>query len=103
LERHCGINFGLNDVFIKLAGGLKIVDPAIDLGIAAAIYSNFKNEPLIEKSVYIGEIGLSGDIRPVPQINRRIEEAIKLGFKNIFMPEMKGQDIKKSPEPVFIR
>jgi DNA repair protein RadA/Sms len=107
LERHCGVNFGLNDVFIKVAGGLRIIDPAIDLGIATAIYSSFKNEPLMEKSVYIGEIGLSGDIRPVPQIDRRIEEAVKLGYKNLFMPEVKNQDIKNiartSYHPVHLK
>lgn len=102
LEKHCGIHFGLNDVFIKVAGGLKLSDPGIDLGVAMSIYSSYSNKPLPEKSVYIGEIGLNGDIRSVSQMDRRREEAAKLGYKNIFLPGKKfsvnptgsGKDIR---------
>lgn len=94
LEKHCGIHFGLNDVFIKVAGGLKLSDPGIDLGIAMSIYSSYSNKPLPEKSVYIGEIGLNGDIRSVSQMDRRREEAAKLGYKNIFLP---GKKFSENP------
>ncbi len=86
LEKHCGLNFGYSDVFIKIAGGLKIEDPGIDLGIIMAISSSFRDMPLADHSIYIGEIGLNGDVRPVSQLDRRIQEAVKLGFKKIYIP-----------------
>ncbi len=86
LEKHCGLNFGYSDVFVKIAGGLRIDDPGIDLGIALAVYSSFADTPLQENSIYIGEIGLNGDVRAVSQLDRRIGEAVKLGFKNIYIP-----------------
>jgi DNA repair protein RadA/Sms len=98
LEKHCGLNFSLFDVFIKIAGGLKIDDPGIDLSIAAAIYSSLIDQPLTVKSVYIGEIGLNGNIRPVNQLDRRIEEALKLGFTSIFLPQIDRFEIKTAAE-----
>lgn len=87
LEKHCGLNFGYSDVFVKVVGGLRIDDPGIDLGIAVSIYSSFKGIPLKNHSIYIGELGLNGEIRPVSQISKRIQEAVKLGFNNIYLPE----------------
>lgn len=95
LEKHCGLNFSFYDVFIKIAGGLRIDDPGIDLSIAAAIHSSLVNQPLEAKAVFIGEIGLNGDVRPVSQMDRRIEEAVKLGFNRVFMPEINLHKIKK--------
>lgn len=86
LEKHCHIHFGMNDVFIKVVGGLKLNDPGIDLGISMAIYSSYINKPLAQNSVYIGEMGLNGDVRPVSQTDRRVDEAVKLGFTKIFLP-----------------
>jgi DNA repair protein RadA/Sms len=93
LEKHCGLTFGYLDVFIKIAGGLRIDDPGIDLGIAAAVYSSTRDEALPESSIFIGEIGLNGEIRPVTQLERRIGEAAKLGFKNIYIPQAGGLKI----------
>jgi DNA repair protein RadA/Sms len=95
LEKHCGLNFSYFDVFIKVAGGLRIDDPAIDLSIAAAIHSSLVNQPLKINSVYIGELGLNGNIRPVNQIDRRIDEALKLGFSSIYLPKMENINQKK--------
>jgi len=86
LEKHCGLNFGYSDVFVKIAGGLRIDDPGIDLGIALAVYSSLTETDLPENSLYIGEIGLNGEVRPVNQLERRIQEGIKLGFRKIFIP-----------------
>lgn len=96
LEKHCGLNFSIFDVFIKIAGGLRIDDPGIDLSIASAIYSSLVNQPLKVKSVYIGEIGLNGDVRPVNQIDRRIDEALKLGFTSIYLPQIDGFHSKRT-------
>lgn len=98
LEKHCGLNFSLFDVFIKIAGGLRIDDPGIDLSIAAAIYSSLVNQPLKGNSVYIGEIGLNGDVRPVNQIDRRVDEALKLGFTSVYLPQFDGFHLKSSKE-----
>ena len=84
------------DVFIKIAGGLRIDDPGIDLSIASAIYSSLVNQPLKVKSVYIGEIGLNGDVRPVNQIHRPIDEALKLGFTSIYLPQIDGFHSKRT-------
>ncbi|MEJ2048950.1 MAG: DNA repair protein RadA [Calditrichota bacterium] len=102
LEKHCGLNFSFQDVFVKIAGGLRIDDPGIDLGIACAIYSSLTEKTLKNSAVYIGEIGLNGDIRPVSQIDRRIREAIHLGFKNIYISSMEDKNIQK-PEIIKIK
>jgi DNA repair protein RadA/Sms len=105
LEKHCGLNFSVLDVFLKIAGGLRIDDPGIDLGISAAIYSSLVNKPLEPNSVYIGEIGLDGEIRNVSQIKRRIDESVKLGIKNIYMPFFGNEDDKYTgkTKPVFLK
>jgi DNA repair protein RadA/Sms len=82
LEKRCGYKMGLQDVFVNLAGGLKIVDTAIDLGIAAAIVSSFEGIAISPKIAFAGEIGLSGEIRPVNRLEQRLHEAEKLGFKD---------------------
>jgi len=96
LEKHCRLNFSLFDVFVKIAGGFRIDDPGIDLSIAAALYSSLVNQPLKIKSVYIGELGLNGDIRPVNQLDRRIDEALKLGFTSVYLPQFDGFHIKRA-------
>lgn len=88
LEKHAGLNFGYSDVFVKIAGGLRIDDPGIDLGIATALYSSFTETPPPDRSVFIGEIGLNGDVRPVARLDKRIQEAGKLGFRAIYIPEI---------------
>ena len=85
LERYCQLNFGIHDVFVKVAGGLRIDDPAIDLGIAAALYSSRRDQPLDTDAVYIGELGLGGEVRPVSFIEQRLREAQKMGFKQAYL------------------
>ncbi|RQW05376.1 MAG: DNA repair protein RadA, partial [Calditrichaeota bacterium] len=94
LEKHCGLNLSFFDVFVKIAGGLKIDDPGIDAGISAAIYSSFIDKPAGERTVYIGEIGLNGDVRSVTHLDRRVDEAVKLGYNTIYIPWQ--NKIKKS-------
>lgn len=85
LERYCSLNFGIHDVFVKVAGGLRIDDPAIDLGVAAALYSSRQDQPLDADAVYIGELGLGGEVRPVSFIEPRLKEAQKMGFKQAYL------------------
>ncbi|MEX2007161.1 MAG: DNA repair protein RadA [Candidatus Levyibacteriota bacterium] len=82
LQKHAGVPVYEMDVFVNVAGGLKIQDPASDLGICLAIYSSFKNIP-IERTVAIAEVGLLGELRTAPMLEKRVKEAKKLGFSNI--------------------
>ena len=82
LQKHCGLPFGTMDIFVNVAGGLKLSDPAADLGICLAVFSSFRNISLSD-TVAISEVGLLGELRPVQFIEKRIKEAKKLGFKNI--------------------
>ena len=86
LDARAGVGIGASDVYLNVAGGLKIGEPAADLAAAAALVSSFGGEPLPRDTVFFGEISLSGDIRPVPQAESRLKEAAKLGFKNAFVP-----------------
>jgi DNA repair protein RadA/Sms len=86
LERRAGMNLGGTDVYASVAGGLRITEPAADLGIALAIASAFRNRALPAELVAFGEIGLSGEVRRVSQSPRRIAEARKLGFTRTISP-----------------
>ncbi len=86
LHRHAGIPCFDQDVFVNAVGGVKITEPGADLAILLAIVSSFKNKPLAEKMVVIGEIGLAGEIRPVQRGQERLKEAAKLGFKQAIIP-----------------
>lgn len=81
-----GLGIGASDVYLNVAGGLKIGEPAADMAAAAALVSSFGGQALPRDSVFFGEISLSGDIRPVPQAENRLKEAAKLGFKTAFVP-----------------
>jgi DNA repair protein RadA/Sms len=98
LEKRCGFNLGAKDVFINITGGIRVEDPAIDLGIAAAIVSSHEDIPVPFKTCFAGEIGLSGEIRAVNRVEQRIAEAQKLGFEQIFISKYNlpsgGQDKK---------
>jgi len=87
LDARAGVGIGASDVYLNVAGGLKIGEPAADLAAAAALISSFGGEPLPRDTVFFGEISLSGDIRPVPQAEGRLKEAAKLGFKSAFVPK----------------
>ena len=86
LEARCGINLSSQDVYLNIAGGLKIAEPAADLAVAMAVISSMTNKPLPADMVIFGEIGLSGEIRAVTQPNLRLKEACKLGFGTALTP-----------------
>jgi DNA repair protein RadA/Sms len=87
LEAHCGVRLGTHDVYLNVAGGLRIQEPAADIAAAAALVSSLANAPLPTDAVYFGEISLSGAVRPVGQSASRLKEARKLGFMTGFVPE----------------
>lgn len=87
LEARCGLGFGGRDVYLNVAGGLKIAEPAADLAVAAALISSFLDTPLPGDGVVFGEIALSGDVRPVGRTEARLKEAAKLGFNRALAPQ----------------
>ena len=87
LEKRYGKPFGFHDVFIKVAGGLRIDEPAADLGVCMALVSSLEEKIISVSNLYIGEVGLGGEIRGVNRIDERINEAVKLGFKKIYIPK----------------
>ena len=96
LEARGGLNLSSQDVYLNIAGGLKISEPAADLAVAMAIVSSLTNHPLPADMVIFGEIGLSGEIRAVSQPNLRLMEAHKLGFRSAIVPSQYSKDKKKS-------
>jgi DNA repair protein RadA/Sms len=87
LEAHCGVRLSGHDVYLNVAGGLRIQEPAADLAAAAALVSSLANAPLPSDAVYFGEISLSGMVRPVAQAAARLKEAAKLGFARAYVPD----------------
>lgn len=97
LEKRCGFRLSAKDVFLNIAGGLRVEDPAIDLAVVVAILSSHEDMPVDAKICFAAEVGLSGEIRAVNRIEQRIAEAEKLGFERIFISKYnkKGLDLKK--------
>lgn len=96
LEARCGFNFSGQDVYLNIAGGLKISEPAADLAVAMAVISSLSNKPLPSDMVIFGEIGLSGEIRAVSQPALRLKEAAKLGFTNALVPTSFNKEKKQT-------
>lgn len=94
LEKRAGLHISNYDAYINVVSGIKIDEPAVDLGIALAIASNFKNVPLPKDLVVVGEIGLTGEIRSVNSLEKRVKEAEKMGFKTFVVPESGKKQIK---------
>lgn len=87
LEKKLGLNLNRSDVFVNIAGGVRIDEPAIDLAAALSVYSSYRDIPIDSETVVLGEVGLSGEIRTISYIDKRINEAVKLGFKRIILPK----------------
>lgn len=96
LEKRCGFRLNIKDVFLNIAGGLRVTDPAIDLAIIAAILSSSEDIPLNPKDCFAAEVGLSGEIRSVNHLKNRITEAEKLGFSRIFVSKFGIKDLAAS-------
>lgn len=101
LQKHLRLNIGTFDVFVNAASGVRIAEPAADLGVCLAIISSFKNKPLPPKTVAIGEVGLLGEIRPVIGQDRRIKEAKRLGYEHIISSK-EFSHISRMVERIFV-
>ncbi len=95
LEKRLGLHLSNYDAYVNIAGGVKMNEPAIDLGIVMAIVSSYKNKAIDEKTIVFGEVGLSGEVRAVSMPEQRVAEAKKLGFETCIMPEV-SKDMVKS-------
>ena len=95
LEKRVGFKIGAKDVFLNIAGGLRVSDTAIDLSIIAAVLSSNVDTPIERSVAMAGEVGLSGEIRPVMRIQQRISEAEKLGFKRFLLPESNAKNLER--------
>lgn len=93
LEKRGGFAFGAKDVFLNLAGGIKVDDPAIDLAVACSLLSSFTDIPILNTTAFAGEVGLSGEVRSVSRIEQRIAETEKLGFTKIFISKYNAKSI----------
>ncbi len=102
LEKKLGLFLNKFDIFLNIAGGVKIDEPAIDLAAAAAVYSSYKDIPVDSETVILGEVGLAGEIRTIPGIEKRINEASKLGFKKIIVPKNNLKNINVSKYKIQI-
>ncbi len=91
IETRCGVAIGANDVYLNVAGGLKVTEPAADLAVAAALLSSLSGIAAPSGSVYFGEIGLSGEVRAVSHAEGRLKEAAKLGFQSALVPKHRGK------------
>lgn len=99
LEKRIGLNLINEDIFINVAGGIKIEDPAADLAVALAVASAFREQPIRAETVVLGEIGLSGEIRSVSQVTLRINEAERLGFKYCILPKNNFRSLNHHLKP----
>jgi DNA repair protein RadA/Sms len=100
LDARGGLGISASDVYLNVAGGLKVGEPAADLAAAAALVSSFAGHPLPRETVFFGEIALSGDVRPAPQAELRLKEAAKLGFRTAVVPagtKVEGAGIALTP------
>ena len=95
LEKKAGLPLGGQDVYLNVVGGIKINEPAIDLGIIAVAASSYKNIPIPKDTVIMGEVGLTGEVRRINLIEKRIKEAEKLGFKTCIIPESNKKLLKE--------
>ena len=95
LEKRMGMPLSAYDAYVNIAGGIRLNEPAADLGIVMAIASSYKNRPIDEDTIVFGEVGLSGEVRAVTMPEQRVSEAKKLGFKRCIVPAVSMKTIGK--------
>lgn len=103
LEKKCGLYFSQNDVFLNIAGGIRVTDPAIDMSIVAALISSLQDIPIDPKICLAGEIGLSGEVRAVNRIEQRVQEAARLGFSQIFISKYHKKSAIKNVKNIEVK
>jgi DNA repair protein RadA/Sms len=103
LEKRCKINLGTQDIYLNVIGGIKVDEPAVDLSVAMAIVSSFKNKNIDKKTVFIGEIGLTGEIRSINNFEKRIREVSKMGYSQVFANKQQIESLKKNLSDLKIK
>ena len=103
LEKRSGFKLGIKDVFLNIAGGLRVDDPATDLAVVSAVLSSNIDIPISSKTCFAAEIGLSGEIRPVSRIEQRVAEASKLGFDTIVVSRLNLKAARSSAKGITIQ
>ena len=103
LEKYCDIRLSDKDIFVSLTKGIKVKDTSNDLASAVAIYSSFRNVPISNENVFIGELGLSGEVKEIDNIEKRVKEIARLGFKSCFVPINSVNDAKSVAGKLKIR
>jgi DNA repair protein RadA/Sms len=93
LDKICGLHLSNHDIFINVAGGIRVDEPAIDLGIVSAMASSFLDRPVDEKTVVFGEVGLTGEVRGISQMDIRVREAARMGFTRCILPRTHARDV----------
>jgi DNA repair protein RadA/Sms len=97
LERHTGIEIQAFDVFVNAAGGVRLVEPAVDLAVAASLVSSLRNRPVAADAIFLGELGLAGEVRGIPQLEQRLLEGARLGFKWAVVPGFSLRGLQPVP------
>jgi DNA repair protein RadA/Sms len=102
LEARAGLKLGQHDIYLNVAGGLRVNEPAADLAAAAALVSSLSGNSLPGSTVFFGEIGLSGAVRPVPNVLARLKEAAKLGFTRAVTPALAPDQVEARPREIAV-
>jgi DNA repair protein RadA/Sms len=102
LEKRSGFKLGIKDVFLNIAGGIRVDDPAIDLAVVSAVLSSSEDIPVSQEVCFAAEVGLSGEIRSVNRIEQRIAEAEKLGLKRIFVSKYNLKGVRQQNHSIKI-
>ena len=102
LEKRAGLHLAMHDVYASVTGGLTVDDPAADLGVAVAVASAFRDRPVEQQTVVIGEVGLAGEVRAVRQVHQRVREAARLGFRRALIPRASGGEWPSGVEIVSV-
>jgi DNA repair protein RadA/Sms len=95
MEKKLGMHLMGYDIFMNVAGGVKVVEPAVDMAIVAAVASSFLDKPIADATVVVGEIGLTGEVRAIGQVDTRISESRKMGFTRCLVPQ---SNLKRLPD-----
>ena len=98
MEKVCGLHLGSHDIFINVAGGVKLDEPAVDLGIISSLMSSFLNRPIDAGTVVCGEVGLTGEVRTVGRMEERIKEAARMGFSRCILPGASSNGAEKGKQ-----
>ena len=103
LEKRCNIGLGTQDIYVNVIGGIRVDEPAVDLAVAMAIVSNYKNKVINPKTVFIGELGLTGEIRSINNFEKRVKEIEKMGYEKIYASKRQVERLKESIKDINIK